>query len=381
MKKMMKKTILFAIILVFLLFTLTGCYDSTGIEDFYYIVALGIDNAENGLIRLSVQNAKPSTSSDSSTSQSNEYKIYTVDCESIESGINILNNYLNKKINLSHCSAIIFSEEIARQGVKNYINILGNDTEIRPDCNLIVSSKSSSDVLDKVSNSGEGFSSRLYEYILNSVDYTGYTIDATFNSFFSTINNEQAQPTAIYTVASDDTVQNSGVAVFKNDIMVGTISPLQTIAHLIIKNELDSCMVSIESPFNKNDIIDLNLKRTTKPIIDVTLINNTPFITVDFSIEASINSSGEGFDYTLKENIQAVEESANQFLETLIKEYLYVISKEYESDIIGFGGILASKFLTAEDYNKVHWNEIFKDSLFEVNIDTTVMSSHLFNKE
>lgn len=378
---MMKKTISLSLILIFLLFTLTGCYDSTGIEDFYYIVALGIDNAENGLIRLSVQNAKPSSSSESSTSQSNEYKIYTVDCESIESGINILNNYLNKKINLSHCSAIIFSEDVAKQGVKSYINILGNDTEIRPDCNIIVSSKSSFDVLDKVSNSGEGFSSRLYEYILNSVDYTGYTIDSTFNNFFSSINNEQAQSTAIYSVSDENTVQNSGVAVFKDDVMVGTISPLQTIAHLIIKNELDSCMISIESPFNKNDIIDLNLKKTTKPTIDVNLINNTPFITIDFSIEASINSSGEGFDYTLEENIRTVEKSANEFLERLIKEYLYIISKEYDSDIIGFGGILASKFLTAEDYNKVHWREIFKDSLFEVNIDTSVTSSHLFNKE
>jgi len=52
---MTKKIIAFATILTVLLFTLTGCYDSTGIEDFYYIVALGIDKSENGLIRLNVQ--------------------------------------------------------------------------------------------------------------------------------------------------------------------------------------------------------------------------------------------------------------------------------------------------------------------------------------
>lgn len=378
---MTKKIIAFATILTVLLFTLTGCYDSTGIEDFYYIVALGIDKSENGLIRLNVQNAKPSSSSDSSSSQSNEYKIYTVECESIESGINILNNYLNKKINLSHCSAIVFSEEVAKSGVKNYINILGNDTEIRPDCNLIVSSKDSSDVLDKVSNSGEGFSSRLYEYILNSVDYTGYTIDSTFNSFFSTLNSNQAQASAIYSVADDDTVQNAGAAVFKDDVMVGTISPLLTIAHLMIKDDLDSCMISIESPFNKTDIIDLNLRKNTKAMIDVNLINNTPFISIQFSVEGSINSSGEDFNYTILDNIKAVEQSANEYLEGLLKEYLYMISKEYDSDIVGFGGMLASKFPTADEYEKIHWDEIFKDAYFEINVDTSITSSHLFNKE
>ena len=43
---MIKKYILFALILICILFTFTGCYDSTGIEDFYYIVAMGIDGAE-----------------------------------------------------------------------------------------------------------------------------------------------------------------------------------------------------------------------------------------------------------------------------------------------------------------------------------------------
>ena len=170
---MRKKYISFSCILIILLFTLTGCYDSNGIENFYYIVAIGIDKADNNLISLSIQIAKTGNSSDAATSQSSEYKIYTVDCESIETGINILNNYLNKKINLSHCSAIVFSEEIAREGVKSYINILGNDTEIRPSCNILISSGTAYDVLDKVSNSGESFSSRLYEYILHSVDYTG----------------------------------------------------------------------------------------------------------------------------------------------------------------------------------------------------------------
>ena len=378
---MTKKYICFSLILIALLFTLTGCYDSKGIEDFYYIVALGIDSGENGLISLSIQTAKPTNSSSSSSAQSNEYKIYTVDCESIEAGINILNNYLNKKINLSHCSAVVFSEEIAKQGVKTYVNTLGNDTEIRPDCHLIISSKTAYDVLDKVSNSGEGFSSRLYDYILTSVDYTGYTINSTFIDFFSRINNDQIQATAIYTIVNESTIQNSGAAIFKGDVMVGTLSPAQTIAHLIVTNELDYCMISIDDPFNESNVIDLNLREKKNPNIDVSLINNTPFITVNIDIEGSINSSGESFDYTILDNLKLIEKSTNEYLETLIDEYLYSISKGYNTDIAGFNGLLASKFMTLDEFEKVHWNEIFKDSYFDVNVESSITSTHLFNKE
>ena len=144
---------------------------------------------------------------------------------------------------------------------------------------------------------------------------------------------------------------------------------------------IDGLVIEDSNPFNEEDIIDLNLKKTTIPIINVDLINNTPFITINISIDGSINSSGEEFDYTLPQNIKMIENATNSYLENLIKEYLYTISKDYHSDIIGFGGILASKYLTLDEYTKVHWNEIFKDSFFEVNVDTTVISSHLFNKE
>lgn len=332
---MIKKIISFSLILIILLFTLTGCYDATGIEDFYYIVAIGIDSTDSNLINFSIQTARPTSSSKSSSSQSNEYKIYSVDCESIESGINILNNYLNKNINLTHCSAIIFSEDIARKGVKNYINILANDTEIRPNCNLIISSSTAYDVLNKVSNSGESFSSRLYEYVLNSVDFTGYTINSPFSKFSAHINSDQTQALAVYSLANNDSIQNSGAAVFKNDVMVGTISPSQTIAHLIVTNELESCMISIDNPFNTGDVIDLNLLRTTSPIINVELINNTPFVTINIDIEGSINSSGEQFDYTLLENIRTIEVATNEYLKSLINEYLYSITKDYNSDVAG----------------------------------------------
>lgn len=112
----MKNKISISIILILILITLTGCYDASSIEDSHYVVAMGIDLAENNLYNLSIQIAKnKSSDSSSSSSQSSSYSIYTVESETIESGITILNNYLNKKLNLSHCSAIVFSEELARK--------------------------------------------------------------------------------------------------------------------------------------------------------------------------------------------------------------------------------------------------------------------------
>ena len=378
---MIKKYIPSAILLTFLLFSLTGCYDAAGIEDFYYIVAIAIDKSDNDLITLSLQTAKTSNSSEGSSQQSNEYKIYSVDCHSIDEGINILDNYLNKQINLSHCSAIVFSEEIAKENIKEYVATFGNHVQIRPNCNIIISSQSAKSVLENVSNSGESFSARLYEYILSSVDDTGYTVDATLSNFLARINNPHTEALAIYCISDGNSIQNCGTAIFKGDIMIGTLTPMQTMCYLMLEGEIESCMIRIDNPADMNNSINLDLKTLKKPSIDVNLINNTPFVAIDLCIQGKISSAGNNYDYTSGNNTKIVEQKTNEYLENLMEDYLYTLSKNFNSDITTVQGYLSSKYLTGEEFQKVHWNEIFKDAYFDVTVHTQITSVHLYNKQ
>ena len=155
---MKKKVSIFLILLLFL-FALTGCYDASSIEDAYYVVALGIDQNKNESYNISIQIAKNTDNKSSlGSSQSSAYNIYTVEAETVDSAISIFNNYLNKKINLSHCSAIIFSEELARQGIGHLVNSLANHDEIRPNAYVLISDEDAINILENVSSSGENFS-------------------------------------------------------------------------------------------------------------------------------------------------------------------------------------------------------------------------------
>lgn len=377
----MKKTISLILILTIGLFSLTGCTELLEVNDFYYIIGLGIDRSDGDLLRISVQLSKNSSPQGSSSSMSDEYKIYTVEAETIESGINILNNYLNKKINLSHCSAIIFSESIARSGIGNHITSLANNTDLRHACTILVSEKNAYDILNNVSKSGESYSARLYDYLSTSTDYTGYSIKSTFGKMFKQLNNSNHQAATVYAKVNNDIVQNSGIAVFKEDKMVGTLDILNTLSHLIIKNELEKCVISVDSPFKDGDKIYINLELYKDTEISVNIINNSPFITVNVYPTGNISSSGEYFDYSINDNITKVKQAANKYLTDLINEYLYNISKTHNSDIAGFGIKASSNYLTKDEFDKIHWYEIFKDSFFEVNVHTQISSSGLLTKK
>lgn len=60
---MLKKVFIIILIIIFCLFTLTGCYSAEGLETLAYAVAIGIDKGESDKIRLSLQFAVLSQSS------------------------------------------------------------------------------------------------------------------------------------------------------------------------------------------------------------------------------------------------------------------------------------------------------------------------------
>lgn len=381
----MKKNIILSIILIIILFIFTGCDYSRGIDNQYFITALGVD-IEDGLLKISVQNSSNSSGSSSSddsssSSQSSQYNVYSVQAKTIDEGINNLNNYLSKPINLTHCSALIFSEEIAKKGIRTYINTLSNNTELRNSCHVLISSSTAYDVMNKVSNSGEVFSARLYDYLSSTSNYTGFSINSTFGDMFQALDNEYLEPTSAYALISGDTVQSNGIAIFKDEFMVGHLSALDSISHLIITNNLDNCIITTESPFQSDEYIDLKISLYKNTKINIDMINNSPLISVKIYPEGTINSSGSTFNYLDNENLRAVENTVNKYFEDSIKNYLYSISKTYNSDIAGFGWLYKSSFLTKDDFEKVHWDNVFSDSFFDVEVNSKVNSSNLFNEK
>lgn len=380
---MKKRFRLLTIVLIILISIISGNTNVTGIDKYYFVIAIALDKGNNNLLKLSVQ--IPSNSSNNSkedgSSQSSSSKIYSVEGKSINECITILNNYLSKKINLSHCSALVISEKLAKEGIRSYFNTFNNNSELRHSCQILISSKEALDVLEKVSASGEVFSSRLYDYLTTSVNYTAYTEKSTFGTIFQSLNNNYNDLSAIYTIVSDDLVQTSGIAIFKNDKMIGTIDVNNSISHSLVSNLLNTCVITINNPFEESSKLDLNISLYKKTKININVINGSPFISISVFPEGTILSSGQSFDFTNNNNIKIVQNSVNSYLTQNIKDYLYKITKDYNSDIVGFKGIYKSKFLTEEEFNNVHWDEIYQDSFYDVSVNTIITSSQLFNKE
>jgi len=302
MKELLKKIILIPVV-ISILFLFTGCYDVTGIEELAYVVALGLDINENNELELSVQIATSnsdssngsSNDSSGSTSQSKSSNITTVKCNSIDTGLALINNHISKRINLSHCQVILVSEELSKQGISSYIESLLNNSELRNDCSVIVTKCSTKDYINSVNPALEKQTARFYESTLNSAKYTGYTTNITLFEFYSKIKDTCSQAYAIEgSILSDsqldlptepnanyfagnapitdkDIIDNLGIAVFKEDKLVGELTGLDSICHIIINNKLKSCTLTIPSNESETGLVDIQITSEKKSKVSVSI--------------------------------------------------------------------------------------------------------------
>ena len=96
----------------------SASYTASVMDNIAYVLALGIDVGENAKLKVSAQFTKSASVSPGTSSSAEDLDniiLVSGEADSIFSSINLLNSYIGKEVNLSHCSIFIFSEEFAKQ--------------------------------------------------------------------------------------------------------------------------------------------------------------------------------------------------------------------------------------------------------------------------
>ena len=395
MKKIIKKIFIFIIIIIFIM-AFSHSYSSLNIDNLAYVIALGIDLADNGKIQVTFQFSTPVSieSGDNPTPIIN-----SVTSASISNAISILNNYLGTPISMSHCKAIIFSEQIAIRGISNEIYTLINDTQVTPSSNIIISKCTAKSYLEQTSPELKKLVSKYYETFTNSSNYTGYIPDATIGDFFNDLSSKTSEPYAILggintgsenqdvfslpansLIQGGNGVKNLGIAVFSKDKLIGELNALESVAFLNIRNSIDRFLITVQDPENENSFLDIYLSPAKKTKISVDTSSQTPYIKVDCEFTGRIYSVSENSNYLSPNILNSISESCNNYLESLFSTYLYKTSKELNSDINSFGTYSLKNFLTTKDFEDYYWLENYKNAFFKVNINTSVKSAMLITE-
>ena len=190
--------IIFIIILIIVIsIAFFSSYDSLKIDNLAFVIAIGIDKGNNGNLQINFQIAKPASMSESSSSEGSTSTINTVEANSLGSGINLMNTYIEKQLNFSHCKLIVFSESVATDGISEEIYTLMNNVQLRPTTNIVISKTDAKYYIENSTTNLEILPTKYYEVFPNSSKYTGYSSNSSLGEFFNALKSNTTEPSAI----------------------------------------------------------------------------------------------------------------------------------------------------------------------------------------
>lgn len=181
------KILTMTIIVVISSFILSGCVGKEP-NEIAYVVALGIDSAENDTYKITIQYANPTQISgageEGGKAGSQIVENIVVEAPNIYAAIGLANQIDSKTFSLSHAKLIVFSQELAEKGLKNITETFIRSEELRPDVYLAVSIGEASKYLTSVSPAMEVNPAKYYQLIYDKNNLVGLAEGVAKNFFF-----------------------------------------------------------------------------------------------------------------------------------------------------------------------------------------------------
>ncbi len=389
---MSKITKLFYIILcmTIIMVTLTGCYDNREIEDLAYVVAIGIDEADNNMFNLTFQTAVPKSIT---TGEGETTDIKSFKTDNFLSGFRKTGRYLSKKINLSHTKIIVVSEEIAKRGLLPFLNGLQNYMELRPNVNIIVAANGAKNYIESLQPKISANPTKYYDMMFKSYQTDFRVPSSQLGDYLYRTRSTGSQPVTIYTEVDNTVVESKkpdtdkpeegageekksmsikGLAVFNRDKMKGSLDSEETSLYALMTGSIDTIKLEVKDPLDERYKIlsNVSLDRSSKTSVQV--YGDKPQINIELNLRADIEAVQSNIIYSDTAKLQRVQKEYEDYLKNEMNSLLNKASNTYKSDIFGFGQIAKKNYSSVSQWEQIKWHEIFPNAVYKVSINMTV---------
>lgn len=428
------------IVTVIFLYAFSSSYTSNNMDNIVYVTALGVDLSQDGKnLIVTFEFMDVSAFSSNQSSESSKPVLDSVVSPTISSAINMVNSYTGKEVNLAHCKVIIFSEDVAKNGIEAETTELMNNMQIRPTTNFIITKCPTTKYIQKSVSKVEKVLTKYYDIFTNSSEYTGYTSDIKIGEFYNLLLNKDCGNLAILgginkNALSDesgeenensenknsdsnskkvseqsseeksyeknlkvdeksknispDTIiagnspvigrrgtENIGLAVFNKGKYVGDLTAMDTLCHTLICGEVNSFLITLNENEFKNNNLDIELIENTKPKIYVDVSKENPVINIDIKVGGFIAGSNNLNLDLDKKDDNYISYCTSKFLENKINLFLDKTKNDYKCDINDFYKYAKCHFLTYNQWENYNWNEKYLQSKFNINVNSEIYNT------
>lgn len=330
---------------------LGGCAGDE-IDNIAYVVAIGVDKAENGYeFTFAIGNPNGIGGGDEGGGDENVLIYEKQYGEDIFTAGEKVSSKTGQRLNFSHSELIVFAEDVATDGVEIFADGLTRNLNERPKLVTAVCNNAGQtlkSIKSKYESNPEKHLKKVFE-----APWSESSIKTNSRDFLVQIKNTDTVYNAPYIDVDDSGIDIRGISVFKGGKTVCHFDDI--LSYKLIGGEAE------DLSYEMSGVGTVGINQREKPRIYVDCKEN-PYISVEIPLECFVHSLSDKVE---KEKLfELVKSSLTQRINSALNHS----SKEAEIDYFGLERYGRKCFATWDDWQKYNWNEKFKFADFDVNI-------------
>ena len=373
------------ILCFFMLLTLAGCLSAREINDLEIVIGMGVDKDEKpGSILLTAQVVKEDTAGrapgNGSGGDSKAFWNVSSRGNSIFDAVRQITHKTGNRLFISHNQAVVFGNDIAAEGLQEYIDFFLRAHEMRPTALILVAEDRASDVLNAKPET-EKFPAFNIAKLVKTYVFTSYFYKVNMKDFASCLMSPTtAQLAPLVSSIPDEgnkDIYVSGMVAFKKGKMVGKLNHDEVRGLLWVLGKVKSGVIIVSSPNGQGKAVLEIIRAKSKVTPEIK--DGKIVMHIKIKEESSLS------EQTTTENLatdKAFEKIQEASAEVIRQEVMasFDKSKELNADIFGFGEMLHKKYNNEWKTLKNYWDEIYPTIELNIDVETKIIKTDLLKK-
>jgi spore germination protein KC len=360
-------------LLVAALSTMTGCWNYQELENRYVVSGIAFDKGKQGhRYRLSFEVLD--LTGGNTQSAEIKTKLFESEGDTVADAVNRASKTSDKSLYFSDCKVLIFSKDIAKEGLTPALDWLNRDPRPRFTVQVFVSqentagelfqteSKSGGIISFQIANSMESFATGGKSLQMHLYDVDNILLGEGKDLVLPCLQKSRQ--------GKNPPVEVYGTAVFRGDKYAGALDDRQTGAYLFLMDTVQSGMLLVgENPEDRE--IALRIRKSsleTKPEISGEKIS----MKIGVKLVCSFEEENSYRQYLSDVGIKRVQNFAVSAIRKRIPDSIRQVQTDFDCDIYGFGRKIYQE--NPQEWKKLKpvWRERFRTLTVEISPDVSI---------
>ncbi|MEW5762862.1 MAG: Ger(x)C family spore germination protein [Bacillota bacterium] len=391
-----------------------GCWGYHEIDETAHVVALGLDRGEHNVLTVTAQIVIPKgiagpPGGGGGGGQSGPGKTFfttSVDAPTFYSALELLNAYVDRRARLDHVKVIVFSRDLAREGIRRWLEPLARYREFRRSTFVMVTAGRAGDLLEKSAPILEDNPAKYYELLFLGYKYTEFIPLAQYHYFYNAHKSLAQVPVAIMgglersrplpegrEAKSKGSYSAGGVprrgggrleimggAVFRGGRMVGEMDGDEMGIVNMLRGTFRRTIMSLPDPHARGEFVVVDVRPRRRPKVEVRLAGGVPVVRARVFLEGDIMAIQSGRPYEEPRHIPLIEEEAARKLEREARALVAKSQDEWQADVFGFGNAARRLVPSWPAWKRLNWPALYPDADVHIAFDFRIRRTGLLHE-